>query len=251
MKRKTKHAVIVNGMQMSLLAACREAGYSYDSLYEYMRHHNISAQEAFDRYVDNRTKKPKAWTQAELDTMKALAEAGYSSTTAAQLLNRPILGLRKKALETGVHFHSVRQLTEEEKDWLQKNFGTMTYNSMSKVLGVDIRTLNYWGKRLGLTKPSKTNKTVNVVKMLAGKLTDEEIGGIAKTSVHVVRTVAYENRISLACPEKSGRHPWTPEEDEILKTFYPKEGYKNLSKRLGGKRSPGTVRTRLGVLGLR
>lgn len=248
--KKVNRNVVVDGREMSLLAACREKGFSYDALYEYMRRNDLSAQEAFNHYIETSPTMPKAWTQAEIDTLQSLADAGYSSTYAAKILDRPILSVRKKAVMLGISFHSQKHLSKEDIEWFKSNFRTMTYASMAKALGVDVATLQYWGKRLGLTKPRKNNKTVNVTKTLAGKLTDKEISEVTGKSLGVIRAIACENRISLACPERSGRRPWTPEEDEILRTWYPQEGYKSLSKRLG-TRSPGTVRTRLTVIGLR
>lgn len=92
-------------------------------------------------------------------------------------------------------------------------------------------------------------KKLSEIRKYAGKLTDYEIADLMSLSVGTVRGVASTNRIFLACPERSGRHPWTEQEDEILRLHRPSEGCKALTKRLGNRTS-GAVWTRLKVLGL-
>ena len=233
----------------SLLSACRENGFSYNSVFDYKKNKGVSAQEAFDYYVKNRPSAKKLYTEKELEIMRKMADAGLPATAAAKVLGRPVKSVQKKAFECKIKFHSVRKLTPEELEWFCDNFGKHTYHYMAKKLGCDIRTLQYRGKRFGLTK-TQPSKKLETIREFAGRKTAREIAEILGLSESATHLIAHENHISLACPEKSGRRPWTEQEDEVLRRFHETEGYKALSKRLG-TRTPGTVRTRLKVLGLR
>jgi DNA-binding CsgD family transcriptional regulator len=231
----------------SLAEACREEGFPYDSVYDMMRKKGLTAQQVFDYYVENRPAASPLYTENDIQVIRSYAESGLSSTACAKVLGRPVLSVRKKAQELGISFHSVRQLTEDEIAFIKTNFGKLTYKQMAEILGCDIRTLQYHGKRMGLTK--SRSKNLSEIRKYAGKLTDFEIADLMGLSVGTVRGIANTNRVSLACPERSGRHPWTEQEDEILRRYRPSEGCKSLAKRLGN-RTPGAVRTRLRVLGL-
>lgn len=246
-----KTIVANNTVYNSLAAACREYNFSYNAVYDRVIK-GETPQQAFDHYINNAPKAATVFTDAEIDIMKQMAESGLSSTAAAKKLGRPVRSVRKKAGELGISFHSVRKLTEEEVEFIKNNIGKKTYKAIAGELCVDIRTVQYHSRRLGLTKPRKKEPktTLDIIKQYSGKLCDREIARLATTSTARIQNLAYENNISLACPERSGRRPWTSEEDGILKQYYLIEGYKALSKRLG-TRTPGTVRTRLKVLGLR
>lgn len=241
--------IIANGTVFnSLSAACRAYGFSYDSVQERTKKKNETAQEAFDYYLKNRPEAKKPYSEEEIEVIRHIADAGLSAAFAADVLGRPHKSVAKKALEVGIKFHSVRKLTEGETEWVKAHFGKLSYKKMAEHLQCDIRTLQYFGKRHGLTK-SRSEK-VATIRQYAGKLTAKEIADIIGVSEATTWGIASANRISLACPERSKRRPWTEEEDAILREYHAKEGCKSLSKRLGN-RTPGTVSTRLRVLGLR
>ena len=236
-----------NKVYKSLAAACREEGFSYDTVYGMKRKKGFTAQQVFDYYVANRPVASPLYTENDIQVIRSYAESGLSSTACAKALGRPVLSVRKKAQELGISFHSVRQLTEDEKAFIKANFGKLTYKKMAEILECDIHTLQYHGRRMGLTK--SRSKKLSEIRKYAGKLTDFEIADLMGLSVGTVRRIANTNCVSLACPERSGRHPWTEQEDEILRLHRPSEGRKALAKRLGN-RTPESVRTRLRVLGL-
>lgn len=235
------------GNTMSLRAACKEAGLSYNGLYDYIRTKNIPAQEAFERYLKDRPHAIVPFTEAEIQMLRDCADKNMSATETARILGRPAKSVQKKAVELGVSFHSMTYLSDEEREWIRSHYGKMTMKQMAEKLGVNLATVSYHLRRMGLTKPR--TKKEEVIRNLAGKMLASEIAEGMNLTEKTVRGKACKNRISVACPEKSGRRPWTPAEDDILKRYHETEGYKALSRRLGN-RTPGCVRTRLVVLGL-
>lgn len=232
----------------SLKEICEEKGINYHSLTSFRVENNVSIEESIDHFVNSQHVVANLWTDQEVQTLRQMADEGYSRKQIAEALGRTTGAISKRCNQLGIYTKGTKgTIGEKEKEDIlaADNKGLCR---LAKKYDVSAMTIYAHNKKLGGCKKKIAHE--DEVRELAGKLNAAEIAKKLGISVSAVRNIAYKCNISLkvAGTANNGRRKWTQAEIIYLKEHKGKTPFMEICRNL--ERGKHVVRQKCRELGI-
>lgn len=192
-------------------------------------------------------KKMKRYTLQEINFIKENYKV-LGIKKIAEQLNRSEQEINRKTLQLGLREKS-RQDTFSEDDikFIKDNYQKLTKQELSKCLGKTKGQISGAMNRLHLTKcqasVSWSAEEIEILKNNYKKGYDELANLLSNRSKSAII-----NELHLLKLHVAGKRPWSNDDLEILRQYYPLEGKDGVAKRLG--RTPMACAKKANILGI-
>jgi len=159
------------------------------------------------------------WTEEEEQLLISLADKCYLGEL-SKILNRTEDAILTKAYKMGLDYTKiVREFSDEEIEYIKKNYGKIAVTDMARELKVGRGAIENQAKKLNLPKlgnnPYKlwTDKNIKKLEKLSKTKTITELAQIFHTTNSAISTIAYSKGITLI----DEKVKWTEEDNEQLR----------------------------------
>lgn len=130
--------------------------------------------------VNNKGRKRKrknVWSDEEVERLREMHSAGMNDTDIARKLGRSRKSVSSKRVKLGLYMPGIATWTEEEVEFVTKNYKEMTDKEMGKVLGRSALSVSDRRRRDGLKKRKGVKEEIDMVisKMFWEGASDREI----------------------------------------------------------------------------
>lgn len=191
----------------------------------------------------------RQWSPEEIKTLKEIYQSGipWARRHASRALGRTEIAVITKARKLGYLFKRPERWTGKEEAFLKKHYRAKGPQQIAKELGKRYSQVLAMASKLGVSRRRKkvTQKDVAYILRNARRQSFQAMAKHLNLSSKTVTQIALEHGIArkgqpepsapkeLRAKTSRNRMPWMPEEDEIVRKYYPENGARYTGQILG------------------